>query len=100
MIRFKHGLEIHPDSIRFPEVMRIIDAVCAEAVPGYDVTVTSGCDGEHSMGSSHYIGKAFDIRIRDYPGKIKTWTDRIRQALGKRYFVLLEADHIHIQWNG
>ena len=100
MIRFKAGVIVHPDSVRSSEMMRVLDVAAAEAPAGYDVTVTSGCDGKHSSGSSHYSGKAFDVRIRDFPGQVETWVYRITRALGDRYFVLLEPNHIHVQWNG
>jgi hypothetical protein len=100
MIKFKSGVVVLPYSIRSPEVMRILDIAASEAPDGYRVTVTSGCEGEHAAGSSHYRGKAWDLRIRDFPGNVETWVERIRRALGDRYFVLLESDHIHIQWNG
>lgn len=100
MIKFKPGVVVHPVSIRSPEVMRILDVAVAEAPDAYRVTVTSGCEGKHSPGSSHYQGKAWDLRIRDFPGAVGTWVDRMKRALGNRYFVLQEPDHIHIQWNG
>ena len=100
MIRFKAGVIVHPDSVRSSEMMRILDVAAAEAPAGYDVIVTSGYGGKHSPGSSHYSGKAFDVRIRDFPGQVETWVDRITRALGDRYFVLLEPNHIHVQWNG
>lgn len=99
MIKFKSGVTVHPYSVRSSEVMRILDVACDEAPAEYDVTVTSGCEGRHSPGSSHYDGKAFDLRIRDFPGSVDTWVDRMSRALGNRYFVLLESDHIHIQLN-
>ena len=109
MIRFKAGVIVHPDSVRSSEMMRILDVAAAEApaglTAGYDVIVTSGYGGKHSPGSSHYSGKAFDVRIRDFPGQVETWVDRITRALGDRYFVLLEPNHIHVHrfcavWNG
>ncbi|MBW2624257.1 MAG: hypothetical protein JRD68_15220 [Deltaproteobacteria bacterium] len=99
MIKFKAGVVVHPDAIRCSEVMRILDIAVFEAPVGYDITVTSGCEGKHTPGSSHYRGKAWDLRTRDFPGDVNPWVDRIRRALGNRYFVLLESDHIHIQVN-
>lgn len=100
MIKFKSGVVVHPYSVRSSEIMRILDVACDEAPTGYDVTVTSGCEGKHAPGSSHYQGKAWDLRTRDFPGSADTWVDRMSRALGDRYFVLLESNHIHIQWNG
>ena len=99
MIKFKAGVVVHPYTVRSSEMMRILDVADTETPAGYDVTVTSGCEGKHSPGSSHYKGKAWDLRIRDFPGDVKIWVARIKEALGSRYFVLLESDHIHIQLN-
>jgi uncharacterized protein YcbK (DUF882 family) len=76
--------------------------VAAETAPAdYVVTVTSGCDGKHLENSSHYRGKAFDFRIHDLSSsQARTWADRLRLTLGTRYFVLLEPNHIHVQFNG
>lgn len=100
MIQFKSGVVVHGISLRLPEVWRILDVAVTEAPDGYTVTVTSGCEGKHAAGSAHYEGKAWDLRIRDFPSDVRVWADRIRRALGNRYFVLLEPDHVHIQWNG
>jgi hypothetical protein len=86
MIKFKSGVVVHPHSLRNPEISMVLH-------------VTSGCDGQHSPKSKHYQGKAWDLRIRDFPGDVRAWVDRIKLALGTRYFVLLEPDHIHIQVN-
>ena len=76
---------------------------------GYDLIITSGCDGSHMFNSDHYIGCAVDIR---------TWDDErsgnqldlqrrteIRDGLeahlkdwyGKEIvFILDEGTHFHI----
>jgi len=92
----------------------------------YQVTVTSAGegfsgDGVHKEGSSHYLGWALDLRIRDFPGtkyeyltvektwtilegeiELKAWIRKIASKLGSRYTVILEIEkmHIHIQFNG
>jgi len=100
MIKFKSGVLIHPESCHMPEVMRILHIASVVAPVDYNVTVTSGCDGDHIEGSAHYAGKAFDLRTRDFIGSVQMWSKRIKQALGSCYFILIESDHIHIQWNG
>lgn len=75
---------------------------------GYELVVTSACDGEHGQYSRHYVGCAVDIR---------TWTTatsgiqinrsertRLAQSLrnemrlryGEHFQVLPEATHFHI----
>ena len=68
-------------------------------LPGF--TMTSCIDGKHSTRSKHKLGYAIDIRTRDISlDQCQTATSGIQQALGGEYFVLLETDHIHIQFNG
>ena len=66
----------------------------------YSITITSGCDGKHKPTSMHYSGNAVDIRTRDADFSLKKWVKRIRDKLGTRYTVILETNHIHIQFNG
>ena len=101
MIYFKSGVTVHSASLKRYQVINILSVADQVAPKGYDLTVTSGCDGRHTTNSAHYTGKAFDLRTRDLePNIAKKWCDRIRDALGSQYFVLLESDHIHIQFNG
>ena len=101
MIKIKPGVQFHHISFLMPEVMRIIYMVQKMAPEGYEVTITSACDGVHRVNSSHYRGKAFDFRVKDFPtdNVLTVWQERIQQALGTCYFVLLEKTHLHIQLN-
>jgi len=60
---------------------------------GEDLFVTSLREGNHSKGSLHYIGLAFDIR----PGNVST--DLIRIALGSHWDVVNEGNHIHCEYD-
>jgi len=65
-----------------------------------DLVVTSVCEGHHSPKSKHYIGNAFDVRIWDIK---KETLDKIvrdmRKALGSEFDVVLESDHIHVEYD-
>jgi hypothetical protein len=102
MIKIKNGVCFHPATFRYPQMMRIPFHAAILAPGGYDVTITSGCDGKHKDGSRHYKGLAIDFRTRDFPEgcKLATWRDRLAKRLGDEYFVLIEPDHLHVQWNG
>ena len=102
MIKIKPGVQFLHSAFLWPDVMRIIYIVQKMAPDGYEVTITSGCDGKHKPTSSHYRGKAFDFRIRDFPKDrdLTVWRDRVQRALGSCYFVLLEETHLHVQFNG
>jgi hypothetical protein len=98
-VRVKSNVKFHHTSFLFPAVMRIIWTAQFTADDGYEVTITSGCDGQHKEGSKHYTGRAFDFRTRDYPGDLEKWVTRMKHTLGDLYFVLLERTHIHVQYN-
>lgn len=60
------------------------------------LTVTSLLDGEHMRASLHYVGAAVDFRlpVTDVPAMVMA----LRSALGDNYDVVLEADHIHVEF--
>lgn len=61
---------------------------------GYDLFITSKRDGNHSGGSFHYIGCAFDFR------KAAGITVRmIKDALGKQYDVIEHGTHVHVEYD-
>jgi hypothetical protein len=67
---------------------------------GYVCTITSCSDGKHGPNSLHYSGKALDIRTRnvmplDLPGIVKD----IKESLGEQFDVVLEGDHIHVEFD-
>ena len=102
MIKIKPGVQFHHITFLWPDALRIIYMVQKMAPIDYQVTITSACDGTHKSNSSHYKGKAFDFRTRDFPEdkNLETWKTRIQNALGSCYFTLLEPDHLHVQFNG
>ena len=68
---------------------------------GVNMVITSCRDGEHSQNSKHKLGCAVDIRSRELDDADKvSLAQSIRAALTSEYFVLLEDDHFHIQFNG
>lgn len=61
-----------------------------------ELVVTSTYEGTHSAGSLHYADLAIDIR-RD---KSMTYGHKeIKRFLGRKYDVVLEGDHIHIEYD-
>lgn len=76
--------------------------VAARLVQGdkYEITITSAKDGKHSANSLHYEGKAVDIRTWDMkPGTIKSTARVIADRLGGKYDVVVENNHIHIEYD-
>jgi hypothetical protein len=61
------------------------------------VTLTSVTDGVHKDGSLHYTGRAVDLRLPT-AGK-ERMVEQLQGRLGAEYDVLLEADHIHVEYD-
>lgn len=67
---------------------------------GLPLVVTSTNEGAHSTGSLHYSGNACDIRTRDID--IETLQELVKEAkfqLGEDYDVVLEPNHIHLEYD-
>lgn len=62
------------------------------------LTITSARDGNHMEGSKHYTGDAIDLRIWSIPDPTGM-RDELQTALGDDYDVILETDHIHVEWD-
>lgn len=85
-----------------PTTRRMIDA--AEYVFGqYGITpvITSGNDGTHRANSLHYSGDALDFRRwdSDRAGVTDAILGGLRYYLGDGYDVILESDHVHIEYD-
>jgi hypothetical protein len=88
-----------------PVMVRIID-VARETAPMMEkgkVWITSANDSKHMIGSKHFINRAFDIRIKNIIGDVnfeaRLWAERMQTELGDDYDVLLESDHIHVEFD-
>lgn len=67
---------------------------------GVEFVVTSICDGKHLPRSKHYEGHAIDVRTRDMaPERIRPCVQELQIALGSQYDVVLEGDHIHVEFD-
>lgn len=69
-----------------------------------EMWLTSVDDSTHGSNSLHYSGNAIDIRTRNIPGgytgeKAKLIHAAIKARLGKEFDVVLESNHIHIEYD-
>ena len=65
-----------------------------------EVVITSGTDSVHKVGSLHYTGNALDIRTFIYrPEMVGRIIGSLQVWLGNDYEVILEKDHIHIEYD-
>ena len=97
MIALKND-DINPRGLSTECLLGIIITEKVLAEFGSDLTITSMNDGTHSKTSRHYAGDAFDVRTWGIKGQEEKVCQRLREALGKHYFVLFEGDHIHISY--
>lgn len=93
----KPGVKLHPTTV-WAVAMPIIREVYQDF--GYVAVITSGIDGKHSTNSLHYSGMAFDFRTRDVkPVDLPHLFATLGQSLGDNFDVVLEKDHIHIEYD-
>lgn len=67
---------------------------------GLPCVITSGTDGKHGPNSLHYRGLALDLRTRHLPvDQVHPVYLAIKQALGDQFDVVLESDHLHLEFD-
>ncbi len=78
-------------------VLMIADKIYDEY--GFDLRWTGSMEGKHSRGSLHYIGAAIDLGIIDIQKAVldDIFND-LNISLGDDYDVVLEKDHIHVEF--
>jgi hypothetical protein len=94
------GAAIYHDGVAVKEeicrAISITDALHRD-LTGRDAEVTSIVEGDHSERSLHYAGLAFDLRSW-YLDDLVSFCNMLRTALGDKYDVVLEATHIHVEF--
>lgn len=80
------------------EIRRALPKIQWELNPyNEELVITSTYEGTHGEGSLHYCNDAIDVRVPDRHG-ITAKRD-LKVKLGKDYDVVLESDHIHIEYD-
>ncbi len=118
-IGFKPGVRLSIACLKFFAMAGEQILHTAPGMIGDTIIVTSCDDSRHSPASFHYVGRALDVRcygnrsggvkpmvdapndgvLRNYQRPIAAkWVDRLKQALGPAFDVILESDHIHIEY--
>lgn len=99
----KNGVKINGAHF-YPEMVRIVNIAraCAPETTDGAVWITSAAEGQHMTGSLHYENKAFDIRISNVVGgdsHVRFWAAKMSLALGPDYDVIIESDHLHVEFD-
>jgi len=82
-----------------PEILLAI-MMAERAFRPNEMVITSVTEGSHVRGSEHYTGNAFDCRIRDMSEtRAREIAERIGVDLGNDFDVILETDHLHIEFD-
>lgn len=95
-VRIKDGVRVKGLSNEI--LLAIIIAQTIYSDTERDMTITSLTDGDHMAGSLHHCGDAFDLRL-PVNSAHTVMCSRLRDALGSSYDVVLEKDHIHVEYD-
>ena len=92
----KHGVDLRGLS---PQ-MAIAYTIACRCYGQYDCVITSASDGKHGPNSLHYKGQALDLRTRHLNGQgLQAVYHKLKESLGEQFDVVLESDHIHVEWD-
>jgi hypothetical protein len=95
--QIKKGVRIFGQRPEMLKVDLVVTGVFQEY--GYDAIQTGGVEGKHSRESFHYNGLASDYRTRHVAAELlKDMRDKIAARLPDDFDVILESDHIHIEF--
>lgn len=98
MLKIKPGVSLKGVQPQVLPIMLIAAAIYQGF--GLDAVVTSGTDGRHREGSLHYRGLALDLRSNNLTAEQAASVGRqLRAALGAEYDVVIEGDHIHVEFD-
>ena len=73
-------------------------------IGSFPFVLTSVKDAKHMKGSKHYDGQAFDLRTWVFKEhsrlvNIDAFAEACRSSLGRDFDVVIEKDHIHIEFD-
>jgi len=81
----------------------VVGLIAAEGVYSFysiPLVVTSVTDGSHGPHSRHRVGLGADLRTFNVPeDTIPEIVDDLKRVLGPHFDVVLESDHIHLEYD-
>lgn len=98
-VRFKAGVNCYGLHPRIWSAI-MLTASLVHQTAGKECVITSLCDGVHSPNSYHYLLGAFDARTRHLTEEEQEGvTQRLARKLGDQWDVVLESDHLHVEFD-
>ena len=91
----KLGVSIERLSRRARRGLEVVAAIFTEF--GHEAIISSTYEGNHSPRSLHYANDAFDVRLP--PDGVLRIAAALRERLGAAFDVVVESDHIHIEYD-
>jgi len=100
MIRIKRGVNIKTLKPQIVLGLQVVNEVYLRHSVK-ECWITSADDSKHSRQTLHDFGYACDIRIWNIPEGINriNMVKEIKKYLGKQFDVVLEEDHIHLEFD-
>lgn len=96
-VSLKEGVRLVGLTPQLVLAILVVDGVATKH--GVDCVVTSAADSTHKRGSLHYVGAAADFRTRELAaGVLSSFRDDVAALLGPDFDVVLEVDHLHVEW--
>jgi hypothetical protein len=96
IVQIKPGVRVKGLSNELLLAVLIAQTIYNETEPS--MVITSVTDGKHSANSLHYTGDAVDLRLPMQSTRDQI-VSQLKTALGDSYDVILEVDHIHIEYD-
>ncbi len=101
MVMLKEG--VAAKGIRAEAVLALLAASSVFGEHGVPMVVTSITEGKHMKESLHAVGLAIDLRLPSrYTGREQSngdITQDLKDCLGRDFDVILEGDHIHVEFD-
>jgi len=96
---FKHSTRFAGTHLKIYSVFDDIDAIW-QRIAGKEPIITSANDGQHMVGSFHFVGKAIDLRTRNLSNsEARVILRELKLRLGTGYDIILESDHLHLEYD-
>jgi len=95
----KHGVRFHSGPIAMMHASLVVHDLCINYF-NVPFVVTCGIE-KHEPPSKHSTGNGLDYRTRDIPDQIQKeeFADLVSAGLGDGFDVVLEIDHLHVEYD-